>query len=114
MEAQRKHKTSLIVAMMTIPSTSIESSSIPGGQGNHGERIPQAALTGQPTSTVETAQATADANCPIDGNLTGTMQKGKVIIGIGKVYMQVIAMIIWLCYFLVDSIMVCYIQQQGL
>jgi hypothetical protein len=73
-EAQREHIARLIVVMMKMSSTRSERPSKPGAQGNHGSRIP---LAEPPTPTVETARATADANCPIDGSSIGSTMKGK-------------------------------------
>jgi hypothetical protein len=80
--------------MMKMSSTRSERPSKPGAQGNHGARIPPAALAEPPTPTVETARATAAANCPIDGSLIGTTIKGKVTRVTRKLYTPVIYKII--------------------
>jgi hypothetical protein len=59
-EAQREHKTSLIVVMMKMSYTRSERPNKPEAQGKHGARSLPAALAEPPTPTVETAHATAD------------------------------------------------------
>jgi hypothetical protein len=113
-EAQREHKASLIVVMMKMSFARSDRPSKPGAQGNHGARIPPAAIEEPPTPKVETAQATADAICPIDGSLIGTTMKGKVTMVTQKHYTPVISKVIFLCDFPSASIMVCYIDKQGL